>query len=102
MLFSALETQLQSLTAQRRLVSDASHELRTPLASLRVNVDLLADDPGMSAAERQEVLARVVGRSQLDYLSPKKRVRQKEVVLSLLGEPPQSVPELIKVFLAGL
>ena len=48
------------------------------------------------------LLARVVGRSQLDYLSPKKRVRQKEVVLSLLGEAPQSVPELIKVFLAGL
>ena len=50
----------QSLTAQRRLVSDASHELRTPLASLRVNVELLADDPGLPAAERQEVLARVV------------------------------------------
>jgi len=56
-MLSALD---QSLAAQRRLVSDASHELRTPLASLRVNVDLLADDPGMPAAERQEVLARVV------------------------------------------
>ena len=50
----------RSLTAQRRLVSDASHELRTPLASLRVNVDLLADNPDLPAAERQEVLARVV------------------------------------------
>ena len=49
-----------SLAAQRRLVSDASHELRTPLASLRVNVELLADDPGMPPAERQEVLNRVV------------------------------------------
>jgi two-component system sensor histidine kinase MprB len=57
---SMLSALQQSLTAQRRLVSDASHELRTPLASLRVNVDLLADDPGMSAGERQEVLARVV------------------------------------------
>ena len=57
---SMLSALQQSLTAQRRLVSDASHELRTPLASLRVNVDLLADDPGMSAAERHEVLARVV------------------------------------------
>jgi two-component system sensor histidine kinase MprB len=55
-MLSALE---QSLTAQRRLISDASHELRTPLASLQVNVDLLADDPGLPAAERQEVLARV-------------------------------------------
>ena len=57
---SMLSALQQSLAAQRRLVSDASHELRTPLASLRVNVDLLADDPGMSPAERQEVLARVV------------------------------------------
>jgi len=59
--FNSMLSALQrSLTAQRRLVSDASHELRTPLASLRVNVDLLADNPGMPAAERQEVLARVV------------------------------------------
>ena len=56
-MLSALQ---QSLAAQRRLVSDASHELRTPLASLRVNVELLADDPGMPPAERQEVLTRVV------------------------------------------
>ena len=43
---SMLSALQQSLAAQRRLVSDASHELRTPLASLRVNVELLADDPG--------------------------------------------------------
>ena len=57
---SMLSALQQSLTAQRRLVSDASHELRTPLASLRVNVDLLAEHTDMPAAERQEVLARVV------------------------------------------
>jgi two-component system sensor histidine kinase MprB len=58
--FNSMLSALQrSLAAQRRLVSDASHELRTPLASLRVNVDLLADNPDMPAAERQEVLARV-------------------------------------------
>jgi two-component system sensor histidine kinase MprB len=50
----------RSLTAQRRLVGDASHELRTPLTSLRINVELLADDPGLPARERQEVLDRVV------------------------------------------
>jgi two-component system sensor histidine kinase MprB len=49
----------RSLTAQRRLVSDASHELRTPLASLRLNVEVLAENPEMPAAERQEVLSRV-------------------------------------------
>jgi two-component system sensor histidine kinase MprB len=50
----------RSLAAQRQLVSDASHELRTPLTSLRINVELLADDPGLSPAERQQVLDRVV------------------------------------------
>jgi two-component system, OmpR family, sensor histidine kinase MprB len=49
----------RSLAAQRQLVSDASHELRTPLASMRVNIDLLADHPGMPEEERKEVLARV-------------------------------------------
>ena len=58
--FNAMLSALQrSLDAQRRLVSDASHELRTPLASLRINVDVLAENPDLPAAERQEVLARV-------------------------------------------
>jgi two-component system, OmpR family, sensor histidine kinase MprB len=50
----------RSLTAQQQLVSDASHELRTPLTSLRINVELLAGESGLSAAERQQVLDRVV------------------------------------------
>src|ERR1700734_1185104 len=58
--FNAMLGALQrSLDAQRRLVSDASHELRTPLASLQINVDVLAENPGLPTAERQEVLARV-------------------------------------------
>ena len=50
----------RSLADQRQLVSDASHELRTPLTSLRINAELLAADPGLSEAERQQVLGRVV------------------------------------------
>jgi two-component system, OmpR family, sensor histidine kinase MprB len=50
----------RSLTAQRQLVSDASHELRTPLTSLRINTELLAAEPGLPEAERQEILDRVV------------------------------------------
>ena len=58
--FNAMLGALQrSLDAQRRLVSDASHELRTPLASLRINVDVLTENPDLPAAERKEVLARV-------------------------------------------
>jgi two-component system, OmpR family, sensor histidine kinase MprB len=50
----------RSLAAQRQLVSDASHELRTPLTSMRVNVELLAAHPELPAAERQDILDRVV------------------------------------------
>ncbi|MGH3250015.1 MAG: HAMP domain-containing sensor histidine kinase [Trebonia sp.] len=58
--FNAMLSALQrSLDAQRRLVSDASHELRTPLTSLRINVDVLTENPYLPAAERKEVLARV-------------------------------------------
>ncbi len=58
--FNAMLSALQrSLEAQRRLVSDASHELRTPLASMRINVDLMTENPAMPADERNEVLARV-------------------------------------------
>jgi len=58
--FNAMLGALQrSLDAQRRLVSDASHELRTPLASLRINVDVLTENPDLPAEDRKEVLARV-------------------------------------------
>ncbi|HEY1704212.1 MAG TPA: HAMP domain-containing sensor histidine kinase [Trebonia sp.] len=50
----------RSQATQRQLVSDASHELRTPLASMRINVELLQDTPGMPEEERKEVLGRVV------------------------------------------
>jgi two-component system, OmpR family, sensor histidine kinase MprB len=58
--FNAMLSALQrSLDAQRRLVSDASHELRTPLASLRINVDVLAENPEMPTEDRKEILDRV-------------------------------------------
>jgi two-component system, OmpR family, sensor histidine kinase MprB len=58
--FNAMLSALQrSSDAQRRLVSDASHELRTPLASLRINVDMLAENPDLPAEDRKEVLDRV-------------------------------------------
>jgi two-component system sensor histidine kinase MprB len=59
--FNTMLSALQrSLAAQRQLVSDAGHELRTPLTSLRINAELLAADPGLPDAERQQVLDRVV------------------------------------------
>src|SRR5712691_3292883 len=50
----------RSVAAQRQLVIDASLELRTPLTSLRISVELLAGEPGLSGPERREVLDRVV------------------------------------------
>ncbi len=47
--FSSMLTALQrSVEAQRQLVADASHELRTPLTSLRTDLDLLCDPPGLA------------------------------------------------------
>ncbi|HJY71161.1 MAG TPA: HAMP domain-containing sensor histidine kinase [Streptosporangiaceae bacterium] len=84
----------RSLAAQRQLVSDASHELRTPLTSLRVNAELLAAEPGLPQAERQEVLDRVV--AQVAELS--------ELVTGVTelakGEAPDAAPG--EVDLAGV
>jgi two-component system sensor histidine kinase MprB len=59
-MLSALQV---SLATQRQLISDASHELRTPVTSLRINAELLADNPDMPEAERKEVLDRVVAQA---------------------------------------
>lgn len=83
--FNSMLSALQhSLAAQRQLVTDASHELRTPLASLRVNVELLADDPGMSDVERKEVLTRVV-----DQVAELSRLVSSVTELAR-GEPPHT------------
>ncbi len=83
--FNSMLSALQrSLAAQRQLVSDASHELRTPLASLRVNVDLMADHPGMPEEERKEVLARVA-----DQVAELSRLVASVTELAR-GEPPHT------------
>jgi two-component system sensor histidine kinase MprB len=50
----------ESNRRQRQLVSDASHELRTPLTSLRTNIEVLARDESMKAADREQLLHDVV------------------------------------------
>jgi aminoglycoside phosphotransferase (APT) family kinase protein len=44
------------------------------------------------------LLARVAGRSQLEYLDSAEKTRQREAVLSLMNQTPASIPELIEQF----
>ena len=48
------------------------------------------------------LLARVCGRSPLEYMDATERARQRAAVVSLLAAPPHSVDQLIKDFLACL
>jgi 5-methylthioribose kinase len=45
------------------------------------------------------LLARVAGKSPLEYLTPAEVVRQRDTVLALILEPPTSVPDLIDDFI---
>jgi len=44
------------------------------------------------------LLARVAGKSPLDYLTPAETTRQRDTVLALMVKPPSSVPDLIAEF----
>ena len=44
------------------------------------------------------LLARVAGRSPLEYLSPEERARQRAVVIALTHAPPETVGELVERF----
>jgi 5-methylthioribose kinase len=48
------------------------------------------------------LLARVAGRSPLEYLGPQERLRQQAAVLALLPEPPKTVAALTRRFLSQL
>ncbi|MHB8531703.1 MAG: HAMP domain-containing sensor histidine kinase [Solirubrobacteraceae bacterium] len=58
---ATLDALERSVAAQRHLIADASHELRTPLASLRANIQLLAQAERLPAEEqaalREDILA---------------------------------------------
>lgn len=52
-----------SQRAQRQLVADASHELRTPVTTIRTNLEVLARNPNLPAAERTPLLRDLIGES---------------------------------------
>ncbi len=48
------------------------------------------------------LLARVAGKSPLEYLAPEEAARQREVALVLMAKPPERVSELIEEFIAQM
>jgi 5-methylthioribose kinase len=44
------------------------------------------------------LLARVAGRSQLEYLSDGEKARQRDEIVAMMGRPPQTIRELIERF----
>jgi hypothetical protein len=48
------------------------------------------------------LLARVAGRSPLEYLDASQRAAQREAVLPLMQDPPRSIDALIDAFLKRL
>ena len=48
------------------------------------------------------LLARVDGRSPLEYLSPEERVRQRDVVVALMASPPATIAGVADAFLGAL
>ena len=47
----------EALATARAFAASASHELRTPLMSMRTNLDVLTEHPGLAAEDRAEILA---------------------------------------------
>jgi hypothetical protein len=46
------------------------------------------------------LLARVAGRSPLEYLDAEQRARQRAAVLALIARPPRMLDELVERFVA--
>jgi two-component system sensor histidine kinase MprB len=64
---ATLDALERSVEAQRNLVADASHELRTPIASLRANIQVLADAERLPPEDQSSLRADIV--SELDELT---------------------------------
>jgi two-component system sensor histidine kinase MprB len=64
---ATLDALERSVDAQRNLIADASHELRTPIASLRTNIQVLADADRLPPADQASLRADIL--SELDELT---------------------------------
>ncbi len=93
------------------LLSKAHHlkDARSALAAAAQHYWKVYSQSGGLAAESPSarhtlgcLLARAAGRSRLEYLDEEERRRQQNAVVSLIGDPPRTVPELTERFLACL
>ena len=48
------------------------------------------------------LLARVAGRSPLEYMTPQARERQRQVIVALMHTPPPTMEALITAFVSGV
>jgi two-component system, OmpR family, sensor histidine kinase MprB len=64
---ATLDALERSVEAQRNLVADASHELRTPIASLRANIQVLAEAGRLPPEDQASLRSDIV--SELDELT---------------------------------
>jgi two-component system sensor histidine kinase MprB len=64
---ATLDALERSVQAQRQLVADASHELRTPIASLRANIQVLAEAERLPAADQEGLRRDII--EELDELT---------------------------------
>jgi two-component system, OmpR family, sensor histidine kinase MprB len=80
-----------SVHAQRQLVADASHELRTPVTSMRTNIEILEQQPGMALDERQRMYGDVV--EQIEELT----LLMNDLIELARGEQPRSGNEDVRL-----
>lgn len=64
---ATLDALERSVESQRNLVADASHELRTPIASLRANIQVLAEAERLPPEDQASLRADII--SELDELT---------------------------------
>jgi two-component system sensor histidine kinase MprB len=81
----------QSVQAQRNLVADASHELRTPIATIRANLQLMADEQRLPPEERAALRLDVI--EELDELT----ALVSDVVELARGSKPGSDPSDVRL-----
>ena len=101
--FTHLLSKAHHVAAQRQAFIDAAQFYWQVYVD---SVDYLASLDGFEPRAVRHtlacLLARVDGRSPLEYLTPDEKERQRRLVLALMTDPPTTLPDLIHAFHQGL